>query len=152
VALVVACEASPRRAPPRPPDAALPDSAAPADVPVVQVGPDAYRNWDLLPVVKIGARTYMRSTYDRAGGNEGADASHFLREDDADHSVVLDVAGNGYLYFARANHWHGSPWHYAADGADQVVSESSTQDPTHPVAGSTFLPEGAFPAPLALAR
>jgi hypothetical protein len=133
-----------------PPDATLPDGATPAEVPVISVGPDAYRDWSNLPTVKIGARTYMRSTYDRAGANEAADASHFLREEDADHSVALDVAGRGYLYFARANHWHGSPWHYIVDGADQLVQESSTQDPTNPVAGSIYLPQTAFPSPLAV--
>jgi hypothetical protein len=114
------------------------------------VGPDAYRDWAELPRIKIGARTYMRSTYDRAGGNEGADASHFLREEAPDRNVVLDVAGQGYLYFARANHWHGSPWHYTVDGNDNVVRESSTATPTTPVADSKFEPASAFPSPLAL--
>jgi hypothetical protein len=118
--------------------------------PIVPVGPDAYGDLGTLPVVKIGTRTYMRSTYDRAGGNEGADASHFLRLDAPDRAVALDVAGQGYLYFARANQWHGSPWHYVVDGTDAVVQESSTADPTMPVAGSKYLPEAAFPAPLAL--
>src|SRR4029079_12698828 len=80
--------------------------------PLIPVGLDAYRRWDRLPYLRIGARTYMRSTYDRAGGNEAADASHLLRQDAVDRNVVLDVAGPGILYFARANHWHGSPWHY----------------------------------------
>ena len=119
-------------------------------VPVIPVGPDAYRDWERMPALRIGTRTYMRSTYDRAGGNEGADASHFLRMDAPDRAVALDVAGQGTLYFARANHWHGSPWHYVVDGNDDVVRESSTADPTNPMAGSTFLPESAFPSPLAL--
>ncbi|HEX3595394.1 MAG TPA: hypothetical protein VHU80_09840, partial [Polyangiaceae bacterium] len=42
-------------------------TVAPA-VPVIAVGPDAYRRWEALPVLKLGARTYMRSTYDRGGG------------------------------------------------------------------------------------
>ena len=46
--------------------------------PVIPVGLDAYRMWDRWPYQRIGARAYLRSTYDRAGGNEGADASHFL--------------------------------------------------------------------------
>jgi hypothetical protein len=123
------------------------DASAPA-VPVIPVGLDAYRQWDRLPYLKIGARTYMRSTYDRAGGNEAADASHFLRQEATDRNVVLDVQGPGILYFARANHWHGSPWHYEVDGADHVISESSTRTPTAPVADSVFLPELALPSPL----
>jgi hypothetical protein len=90
----------------------------------------------------------MRSTYDRAGGNEAADASHFLRQDADDRNVVLDVAGPGILYFARANHWHGSPWHYQVDGFDHVISESSTPTPTAPVPDSVFIPESALPNPL----
>jgi hypothetical protein len=91
----------------------------------------------------------MRSTYDRAGGNEGADASHFLYQEADDFNVALDVEGPGVLYFARYNHWHGSPWHYEVDGADHLVKESSTADPTKPVKDSVFLPEQLFPSPLA---
>src|SRR5258707_957230 len=53
-------------------------SAAEAEPPVIPTGLDAYRQWDRWPYQRIGARAYMRSTYDRRGGNEGADASHFL--------------------------------------------------------------------------
>ncbi|MES1165544.1 MAG: DUF2961 domain-containing protein, partial [Verrucomicrobiota bacterium] len=102
------------------------------------------------PVLRIGARTYMRSTYDRAGGNEGADASHFIRQESDGTFTTLDVAGTGVLSFVRTNHWHGSPWHYTVDGSDTVVQESSTATPDHPVPGSTFLPGDAFPPPLAL--
>jgi hypothetical protein len=98
--------------------------------------------------VRLGTRTYMRSTYDRAGGNEGVDASHFLRQT-ADTFVALDVQGPGVVNFVRTNHWHGSPWHYGVDGSDWIVTESSTADPLHPVAGSVFMPEAAFPSPLA---
>ncbi len=49
-----------------------------AQPPVIPVGMDAYRQWERWPYQRIGARAYMRSTYDRAGGNERADASHFL--------------------------------------------------------------------------
>jgi hypothetical protein len=58
-----------------------------AQPPVIPVGMDAYRQWDRWPYQRIGARAYMRSTYERAGGNERADASHFLYQD-----------------------WHGSAW------------------------------------------
>ena len=77
---------------------------------------DAYLQWDRWPEQRIGVRAYMRSTYDRTGGNEGADASHFLYQLADDRNVTLDVAGQGILYFTRYNHWHGSPWHYVVDG------------------------------------
>ena len=116
--------------------------------PVIPVGLDSYRMWDRWPCVRIGARTYMRSTYDRRGGNEGADASHFLYQLADDKNVSLDVQGPGILYFARYNHWHGSPWHYEVDGLDHIVQESSTATPTRPVPDSVFLPEKSFPNPL----
>ena len=90
----------------------------------------------------------MRSTYDRAGGNEGVDASHFLRQVTSEFNTTLDLVGPGVLYFVRTNHWHGSPWHYVVDGTDYVVSESSTANPLEPVENSVFLPEAAFPSPL----
>jgi hypothetical protein len=127
----------------------LAPAVTPADEPpVVPVGLDAYRMWEKWPQQRIGVRAYMRSTYDRRGGNEGADASHFLYQKADDFNVTLDVAGPGVLYFARYNHWHGSPWHYVVDGKDHVVTESSTPDPTKPVEGSKFLPAEALPNPL----
>ena len=92
----------------------------------------------------------MRSTYDRRGGNEGADASHFLYQLADDDNVTLDVAGPGILYFVRYNHWHGSPWRYVVDGVEHLVSESSTPDPNKPVADAVFLPRDLFPPPLAV--
>jgi hypothetical protein len=121
---------------------------AAAEPPVIPVGLDAYRQWPRWPCQRIGARAYMRSTYDRRGGNEGADASHFLYQLADDFNVTLDVAGPGVLYFVRCNHWHGSPWHYEVDGTDHLVKESSTADPLHPIPGSVFLPEDLFPNPL----
>ena len=116
--------------------------------PVIPVGLDAYRMWDKWPQQRIGVRAYMRSTYDRRGGNEGADASHFLYQKADDHNVTLDVEGPGILYFARYNHWHGSPWHYVVDGTDHLVRETSTADPNKPVEGSVFEPKQLFPNPL----
>ncbi|MGH9897988.1 MAG: DUF2961 domain-containing protein [Pyrinomonadaceae bacterium] len=116
--------------------------------PVIPVGLDAYRMWDHLPYQRIGARAYMRSTYDRKGGNEGVDASHFLYQLADDRNVTLDVEGPGVLYFARYNHWHGSPWHYLIDGHDHTLQETTTADPTRPVKNSVFLPEHLFPKPL----
>src|SRR5215212_2521714 len=107
--------------------------------PVIPVGLDAYRQWDQWPLQRIGARAYMRSTYDRRGANEGADASHFLYQQADDFNVALDVEGHpGVLYFTRYNHWHGSPWHYVVDGVDTIVQETSTADPNKPVPGSAF--------------
>ena len=106
--------------------------------------------WDRWAYQRIGARAYMRSTYDRSGGNEGADASHFLYQTSDNLNVTLDLEGPGILYFARYNHWHGSPWHFQVDGTDYIVEESSTPDPNHPVDNSIFLPERLFPTPLAL--
>ncbi len=113
------------------------------------VGLDAYRMWRMWPYQRIGVRAYMRSTYDRSGGNEGADASHFLYQLADDKNVSLDVEGPGVLYFVRTNHWHGSPWHYEVDGKDNLVQETSTADPDHPSENSTFLPNDLFPNPLA---
>ena len=125
-------------------------AAKAAEPPVIPIGLDAYRQWDRWPYQRIGARAYMRSTYDRRGGNEGADASHFLYQLADTNNVTLDVEGPGVLYFARYNHWHGSPWHYVVDGADHLVQETSTADPTKPVADSVFLPANVFPPPLAV--
>jgi hypothetical protein len=124
-------------------------SVAAEEPPVIPIGLDAYRQWDRWPYQRIGVRAYLRSTYDRAGGNEGADASHFLYQQADDFNVTLDLEGPGVLYFARYNHWHGSPWHYEVDGVDHVVRESSTAEPTRPVKDSVFLPEKLFPPPLA---
>jgi hypothetical protein len=120
-----------------------------AQPPAIPIGPDAYRLWEQWPYQRIGARAYMRSTYDRAGGNERADASHFLYQEADDFNVTLDVQSPGVLYFVRYNHWHGSPWHYEVDRKDHLVQESSTADPLHPATGATFLPERLFPKPLA---
>jgi hypothetical protein len=125
------------------------DAAAQAEPPAIPIGYAAYRAWDRLYQLRLGTRTYMQSTHDPSGGNEGADASHFLRQEADDFNVTLDVEGPGVLYFVRTNHWHGSPWHYVIDEQDTLVSESSSADPLHPVADSTFLPEALFPSPLA---
>ncbi len=105
-------------------------SKPPDEPPVIPIGLDAYRQWERWPYQRIGARAYMRSTYDRSGGNEGADASHFLYQLADDFNVALDVAGPGVFYFARYNHWHGSPWHYEVDGVDHLIRETSTATPT----------------------
>lgn len=126
-------------------------AARAAEPPVIPVGLDAYRMWDRWAYQRIGARAYMRSTYDRSGGNEGADASHFLYQLADDFNVTLDVEGPGVLYFARYNHWHGSPWHYEVDGEDFIVRETATADPVHAkqtLTETVFIPESLFPNPL----
>jgi hypothetical protein len=116
--------------------------------PVIPVGLDVYRMWERWPYQRIGARAYMRSTYDRLGANETADASHFLYQVAEDFNVTLDVEGPGVLYFVRTNHWHGSPWHYEIDGKDNIVKETTTADPTKKLKHSVFIPEHLFPNPL----
>lgn len=138
------------------PDASAPGTlgAGPADLesdnPTIPIGLEAYRRWDRWPSLRLGMRAYMRSTYDRGGGNDTADASHFLRLE-GDQGIPLDVAGPGVLVFARANYWHGSPWHYVVDGSDTVARESNTA-PSPPPGDQnpTFLPPEIFPPPLAL--
>jgi hypothetical protein len=123
--------------------------ASGAELPAIPVGLDAYRQWERWPEQRLGMRSYMRSTYDRRGGNESADAAHFLYQLSNTFNVTLDVTGPGLLAFARYNHWHGSPWHYEVDGQDHTVQETSTANPNKPVSGSIFLPAEAFPNPLA---
>lgn len=123
--------------------------ASAQQAPPLPIGLDAYRQWDRWPLLRTGMRTYMRSTYDRRGGNEGADASHFLYQLADDNSVSLDIEAPGILTFVRTNHWHGSPWRYTVDGRERLISESSTADPDHPVENSTFLPPGILSEPLA---
>jgi D-arabinan exo alpha-(1,3)/(1,5)-arabinofuranosidase (non-reducing end) len=118
--------------------------------PVIPVGLDAYRMWDRWAYQRIGARAYMTSTYDRSGGNEGADASHYLYQLSDIFNVTVDLEGPGILYFARCNHWHGSPWHYQVDGTDYALQDSSTPDPSHPIENSVVLPARLFPTPLAV--
>jgi hypothetical protein len=128
---------------------ALSPLRAGSDLPPLPLGYDAYLRWDQWHLQRIGLRTYMRSTYDRTGGNEAADASHFLYQHADDNNVTLDVEGAGVLAFVRTNHWHGSPWRYVVDGRESIITETSTADPDHPVANSKFLPEGVFQEPLA---
>jgi len=121
-------------------------------LPTIPVGLDAYRMWDKWPMLRIGDRAYMRSTYDREGANQSADASHYLFAGDEDHNVALDVKGRGVMYFFRANHWHGSPWHFIADGKDNSVEESATADRMNAISrfktSTVFIPGAAFPKPL----
>ena len=124
---------------------------AQTESPPVPVGLDAYRQWHLWPMQRPGVRAYMRSTYDRSGHNESADASHFLFVNEEDHNVTLDVKGKGILYFFRTNHWHGSPWHFVVDGRDNVVSETGTSDPVNAKKkfdSANFVPKATFPRPL----
>jgi len=129
----------------------MPRTSAAEELPLVPIGDDAYLMWDRLPYHRIGVRGYMRSTYDRTGGNRDADASHFLYQEAEDFNVAFDAAGPGVLYFVRTNHHHGSPWHYEVDGRDLIVKESATDDPVGAdkrLRESVFMPEDLFPHPL----
>ncbi len=128
----------------------LPAVSPAGDLPTIPIGEDAYIHWDKWPQLRIGARTWLRSTWDRAGHNEGSDASHFLYMLAPDRHVTLDVEGPGILWFARFNRWHGSPWHFVVDGVDHVVEDTSTANPNEPDYGSVFLPASIFAQPLAL--
>ncbi len=123
-------------------------SLSAAEPPVIPIGHDAFLQWDKWPVLRLGVRAYMKSTFDRKGGNNFADAAHYIRQLDDQHSVALDEMGPGILWFVRHNHWHGSPWSYAIDGRETIVRESSTADPTKPVENSVFIPEDLFPSGL----
>lgn len=114
----------------------------------IPVGLDAYRQWDQWPAQRIGMRTYMRSTYDRKGGNEGADASHFLYQLSDTFNVALDLEGPGMLVFTRYNHWHGSPWLYVIDGKTHVIGETATANPLVRPSEAAFIPAAPFPPPL----
>jgi hypothetical protein len=113
--------------------------------PRIASGIDAILEWDRLPYLRLGLRAYLRSTYDRTGHNNTADASHYLYQEHESFNVTLDVEGRGVLYFTRANRWHGSPWHYEIDGRDNVVEETSTANPLEPATDSVFEPSRAFP-------
>jgi hypothetical protein len=122
-----------------------------SEPPIIPVGEDAYLMWDRLPYQRIGVRAYMRSTYDRTGGNRSADASNFLYQESDTFNTTLDVRGPGILYFKRTNHFHGSPWHYEVDGQDFIVKETATDDPINAkdkYTETTFIPEDLFPNPL----
>ena len=123
-------------------------TASALEPPSIPVGLDSYLQWERWPYQRIGARAYMRSTYDRSGGNDTVDASHFLYQESKTFNVALDVEGPGVLVFSRYNHWHGSPWNYEVDGTNHIVQETSTADPNKPAANSVFLPADLFPAPL----
>ncbi len=68
-----------------------------AEPPVIPIGLDAYRQWERWPEERIGVHAYMRSTYDRKGGNERDDASHYLYQLAEDKDVTIDVAGRAVL-------------------------------------------------------
>ena len=79
------------------------------------------------------------------GGNEGADASHFLYQTPTTSTSRSTSTAPGVLYFARYNHWHGSPWHYVVDGDRHVVQRVEHRRSDQAGGGSIFLPAGRFP-------
>jgi hypothetical protein len=125
----------------------LPHGALADEPPTIPVGLDAYRMWDHWADQRIGQRTYMRSTYDRSGGN--ADPSNFLFQLSDTSNVSLDVEGSGLVAFMRYNHWHGSPWHYFVDGNEFVLRESMTADPAAKLQHTAFIPDACFFEPFA---
>src|SRR5215204_3276222 len=124
------------------------DSTPAPKLPQVPFGLDAFTQWERWPYLRIGVRCYMRSTFDRTGGNNNADAAHFIRQIDDTHNVAMDELGPGILWFVRYNHWHGSPWQYLVDGKEIIVQETSTRDPLHPAKDSVFMPATLFPSGL----
>jgi hypothetical protein len=121
------------------------DATEPPEIPI---GFDAFTQWDRWPYLRIGVRAYMKSTFDRTGGNRTADAAHYIRQRSDTRNVVIDETGPGILWMVRHNHWHGSPWRYFVDGRETVVQETSTADPQNPVENSVYLPEKLFPTGL----
>jgi hypothetical protein len=118
--------------------------------PLIPVGWDAYLKWDQWPQQRPGTRAYMRSTYNRLGGN--SDMSNYLFMKEEEYNVTLDVIGKGALYFFRTNFWHGSPWHFNIDGKDNLLKETGTDDPVNARKRFTkteFIPGTSFPEPLA---
>ena len=114
--------------------------------PAIPVGLDSYRMGNQWPIQRIGARAYMRSTYDRMG--DDSDAGHFLFfEEEEDNCVTLDVEGKGVLYFVCINYWHWSPWRYAIDGNTYIVKETATDRPAdakQTLTTTQFIPECLF--------
>lgn len=116
---------------------------------LIPVGWDAFLRWDQWPQQRLGMRTYMRSTYDRQGGN--ADMSNYLFMKEEEYNVTLDVIGKGTLCFFRTNFWHGSPWYFNVDGTDNVVKENGTDDPLNArkrITKAAFIPGKIFSEPL----
>lgn len=52
--------------------------ASGAAEPTIPLGLDAYRRWEDWPLLRTGVRAYLRSTYDRKGGNERAAITSFM--------------------------------------------------------------------------
>ena len=93
--------------------------ASGAQAPVIAIAADAYRLWERWPYQRIGDRAYMRSTYDRAGGNDPATPSHFLYQLADDLQRHARCRGLGRAVFrahqslarqplALHRRWHGS--------------------------------------------
>ena len=120
-------------------------------LPTIPVGWDAIRQWARLPVLRLGTRTVMRSTFDRSGANEASDAAHFVRIEPGPLAIPVDVGGPGVMASFGADGWHGSPWHVRADGVDHPFSETTTTHPDAPTEPASLVPDSTFPAPIAVA-
>ena len=123
--------------------------ALPADPPVIPVGLDAYRMWERWPYQRIGARAYMRSTYDRR------------RRQRARRRVALPLsAGRRLQRDARRRRARASSTSSAtttgtaAPGTTRWTARTtSSRRPARPIPttrspNSVFLPEALFPNPL----
>ena len=84
------------------------------------------------------------------GGNEGADASHFLYQDADDRNVALDLAGPGGALLHAVQPLARQPLALRGRWDDHLVRESSTADPDHPRPARPSCPRDLFPEPLAL--
>jgi hypothetical protein len=107
--------------------------------PALPVGLDAYRQWERWPYQRIGIRAYMRSTYDRRGSNEGADASHFLYQQADDFHVADGGAG---IPISCGPITGTGPWHYSRGST--TIQETATADPIvaeKTLDRTTFIPE-----------
>ncbi len=135
------------------PDVAVIVDAGPAfrPLPEAPVGTDALRRWSELHLVRVNVRAGMTGTWDRAGGNAGNDAGHFVRAERDTYYSPLELEGVGVLYFAGFNAWRGSPWHFLVDGVDRVVTETTTVAPDRPADDARIEPAAALPSPLAFA-
>ena len=108
------------------------------------------RQWERWPVLRVGARAYMRSTYDRDRRQRGCRREPFPlpagrrlqrrrstsrgRASFASRGTTTGTAARGITRWTASTTWSAS---------------RATADPTGRSTGSTFLPRGLFPEPLA---
>lgn len=69
------------------------------EIPKIPIGLDSNRKRDQWPAQRIGVCAFIKSTFDRTGGYESADASHFLFAHEENHNITLDLIDKGVFYF-----------------------------------------------------